>query len=307
VQKERPASEAAIMALQTTAPSSSNTAYPFAIRRLSDIAGAEITGIDLREPIGPAMRDAIMAALEEFHVLAFRDQHLTKDEQHAFTLNFGEIEEHVGRLASGEKYPVVHTVTNLDETTGLPTETPHTHGNYFWHTDKSYHAVPSLLTMLHAIEVPPEGGDTLFANMVLAYEALPEDEKKALEGLRAVHSWEASRQNTGNKPATEEQKRERPPVSHPIVRTHPSGRKSLYLGVHIGHVEGMEYEAGRALLADLLERATADRFVYRHQWKKGDLTLWDNRVLLHRADRNFEMSKHPRVLHRTVVKGTVPV
>jgi taurine dioxygenase len=161
--------------------------------------------------------------------------------------------------------------------------------------------------MLHAIDVPAEGGDTLFANMLLAYDALSDEEKQSLEGLRAVHSWEASRRNTGNKPATEEQKRERPPVNHPLVRTHADGRKSLYLGMHIGHIEGMDYDEGRALLADLQERATADRFVYRHKWRKGDLVLWDNRVLLHRADRNYDMGTHPRVLHRTVVKGTVPV
>ena len=125
--------------------------------------------------------------------------------------------------------------------------------------------------------------------------------------LISARRWEANRLNTGNKPATEEQKRERPPVSHPVVRTHANGRKSLYLGVHIGHVEGMDYDEGRALLADLQERATAERFVYRHNWKKGDLVLWDNRVLLHRADRNYDMALHPRVLHRTVVKGTVPV
>lgn len=281
--------------------------YPFTINRLSDVAGAEITGVDLSKPISAEMRDAILAAMDEFHVLSFRDQDLSKDQQYDFTLNFGEIEEHVGRHGSGEKYPLVHTVTNLDEATGKPTETPHTHGNYFWHTDKSYHAVPSLLTMLHAIRTPPEGGDTLFANMALAYDALPDAEKQALQGRRCIHSWEASRKNTGNKPATEQQKRERPPVSHPLVRTHANGRKSLYLGMHISHIEGMDYDDGRTLLADLLERATADRFVYRHQWRQGDLTLWDNRVLLHRADRNYDMSKYARVLHRTVVRGTAPV
>ena len=295
------------MSLETVAGASTPAAYPFAIRRLSDVAGAEISGVDLAEPIAPETRDAIMAAMDEFHVLCFRDQDLTKEQQFDFTLNFGEIEGHVGQMLSGERYPLVHTVTNLDEKTGLPTETPSTHGNYFWHTDKSYHAVPSLLTMLHAIQTPPEGGDTLFANMLMAYEALPAAEKQALESLRAVHSWEASRRNTGNRPATEEQKRERPPVSHPLVRTHPDGRKSLYLGMHVSHIEGMDYEEGRALLADLLARATADRFVYRHQWRKGDLTLWDNRVLLHRADRNYDMGRHPRVLHRTVVKGVRPV
>lgn len=295
------------MSLQTATDTAAAQPLPFTLNRLSDVAGAEITGIDLSQPLSRETADAIMAAMDRYHVLAFRDQNLTKDQQYAFTLNFGELEEHVGRLDSGEKYPLVHTVTNVDEKTGKPTVTPSTHGNYFWHTDKSYHAVPSLLTMLHAIEVPPEGGDTMFANMVMAYDALSDEEKRSLEGLRAVHSWEASRLNTGNKPATEEQKRERPPVSHPLVRTHADARKSLYLGMHIGHIEGMDYDEGRALLADLLERATADRFVYRHKWRKGDLVLWDNRVLLHRADRNYDMAEHRRVLHRTVVKGTVPV
>jgi alpha-ketoglutarate-dependent taurine dioxygenase len=295
------------MSLQTAAASAPHRAWPFALSRITDVAGAAITGVNLAEPISRETADAIMAAMDEYHIVVFRDQNLTKDQQYAFTLNFGEIEEHVGRLANGEKYPLVHTVTNLDEKTGQPTHAPSTDGNYYWHTDKSYHAVPSLLTMLHAIEVPAEGGDTLFANMKLAYAALPDDEKRSLDGLRAVHSWEASRRNTGNKPATEEQKRERPPVSHPLARTHGNGSKSLYLGMHIGHVEGMDYDEGRALLDDLLTRATVEPFVYRHKWHKGDLVLWDNRVLLHRADRNYDMAAHRRLLHRTVVKGTVPV
>ena len=294
------------MALQTATSTSNSSTYPFTVRRISDVAGAEIAGIDLSEPISRETADAIIRAMEEFHVGAFRDQKLTKDQQYDFTLNFGEIEGHVGRKADGTQYPIVHTVTNLDDKTGKPTVAPHTNGNYSWHTDKSYHAVPSLLTMLHAIEIPPDGGDTLFASMVLAYDALSDAEKKSLEGLRCTHSWEASRRNTGNKPATEVQKRERPPVSHPLVRTHASGRKSLYLGMHIDCIEGMDYDEGRALLADLLERATAEQFVYRHQWHVGDLTLWDNRVLLHRADRNYDMAAHPRILHRTVVVGTVP-
>ncbi len=295
------------MPLQTATDSATARPWPFSLSRISDVAGAEITDIDLSVPLSREIADAILAAMDAYHILVFPDQNLTKDQQYGFTLNFGEIEEHVGRLESGEKYPLVHTVTNIDEKTGKPTVAPATHGNYFWHTDKSYHAAPSLLTMLHAIDVPAEGGDTLFANMLLAYEALSDEEKRSLAGLRAVHSWEASRRNTGNKPATEEQKRERPPVSHPLVRTHADGRKSLYLGMHIGHVEGVDYDKGRALLADLQERATADRFVYRHKWRNGDLVLWDNRVLLHRADRNYDMGAQPRVLHRTVVKGTVPV
>lgn len=281
---------------------------PFTVNRLSDVAGGEIRGIDLTQPISPEVRDAILDAFVKHHVLVFRDQDLTKDEQHVFTLNFGELEQHVGRLPDGSRYPVVHTVTNLDSVTGKPTPTPSTHGNYFWHTDKSYHAVPSLTTLLHAVQVPPEGGDTLFANMHMGYDAISNEEKRSLQGLKGVHSWEASRRNTGNKPATEEQKRERPPVVHPVVRTHPAtGRKSLYLGMHIGHIEGMPKVEGKAILDDLLERATVPAHVYRHQWKKGDLVMWDNRCLLHRADRNYDMSTHARVLHRTVVIGSVPV
>ena len=164
------------------------------------------------------------------------------------------------------------------------------------------------MTMLHVVQVPPKGGDTLFANMHMAYDALEDTEKTWLGGLRAVHSWEASRRNTGNRPATEEQKRERPPVVHPVVRTHPvTGRKSLYLGMHVSHIEGIPIAEGKALMDELLERGTIDAHVYRHQWRPGDLVLWDNRCLLHRADRNYDMAAHARVLHRTVVKGTIPI
>ena len=205
-----------------------------------------------------------------------------------------------------EKLPLVHVVNNLDKD-GNPTAQPHSTGNYFWHTDKSYHAVPSLATLLHALELPPEGGDTLFANTYLAYETLTQDRKEQLADLRAIHSWEASRRNTGNMPATEQQKRERPPVSHPVVRTHPeTGRKLLYIGIHTSHIEGMPKAEGKALLDELLEHASQPEHVYRHKWRQGDLCMWDNRCLLHRVDSNYDMSKHRRVLHRTVVRGTVP-
>lgn len=287
-------------------PTPSGVRPAFVVNRLSPVAGAEVLGLDLSRPIDDAVKEAIIEAFLEHHVLAFRDQDITKDQQEAFTLNFGELEGHVGRLSDGTRYPNVHTVTNLDDE-GKPTRTPHTHGNYFWHTDKSYHDIPSLTTLLHAVQIPPSGGDTQFANMHLAYEALSEARKKQLEGLVAVHSWEASRRNTGNKPATEEQKRERPPVSHPVVRTHPvTGRKSLYLGMHTSHIEGMPEAEGKALLDELLEEATRPEFVYAHQWRKGDLVMWDNRCLLHRAVANYEMDQYPRVLHRTVVRGTRP-
>ncbi|MGH7389535.1 MAG: TauD/TfdA dioxygenase family protein [Candidatus Rokuibacteriota bacterium] len=278
----------------------------FGVRRLSPVAGAEISGVDLAEPLGPALKDAIMTAFLEHHLLVFRDQHLTADQQHALTLHFGEIEGHVARRADGTRSPVVHRVHNLDEN-DQPTAAPRDIGNYFWHTDKSYHAAPSLLTMLHASELPPAGGDTEFANTVLGYAALPEATRREIADLRVVHSWEASRRNTGGRPATREEVLERPPVTHPLVRTHPdTGVKTLYLGLHTSHVVGMAEAAGRALLDRLLAHTTQPGFVYVHRWRRGDLVFWDNRCLLHRAVRNYEMDRYRRILQRTVVRGTVP-
>lgn len=278
----------------------------FKLTPLAAAAGAEIAGLDLSAPVDPALREAILAAFVRHHVLVFRGQSLSMDQQAAFSRYFGELEEHVIRRPDGSRTPPVHAVSNLDDA-GRPTKTPHTHGNYFWHTDKSYHAVPSLATLLHAVTLPPEGGDTQFANMAMAYRALSDEKKAAIAGLKVVHSWEANRRNTGNRPATEEEKRDRPPVTHPLVRTHPdSGEKGLYIGYHTSHVEGMPEDEGRALLFELLEHATQPQFVYTHRWRPGDLVMWDNRCLLHRAVANYEMDKHARILHRSVVRGSVP-
>jgi len=281
-------------------------ALPFTVTPLGRVMAAEIGGIDLSQPFDDTVRDAILDALCTHKILVFPDQDLSKEAQVAFTLRFGEIEQHVARNYAGESFGDVHLVSNLDPQ-GRPTKTPRTHGNFFWHTDKSYHDIPSLSTILHAIEVPPEGGGTQFANMELAYEALPDSMKDRIAGLRAVHSWEANRDNTFNEPATEESKKERPPVVHPIVRTHPdTGRKSLYIGVHTSHIEDMPVAEGRALLYQLLDFATQPRFQYTHYWQKGQVVMWDNRSLLHRAAGDFEMDQHPRLLHRTVIRGTKP-
>ncbi len=279
---------------------------PFTVQRISDVAGGEITGIDLSRPIDAATRDAILDAFLEYHVLVFRDQDLSGDEQLAFTENFGEIEGHVVRDFSGKAVPKMHIISNLDAD-GNPTSRPYTSGNYFWHTDKSYHAVPSLMTLLHAKELPPEGGDTQFCNMYLSYEAMPEARRRELAGLKVVHSWEANRRNTGHKPPTEAEKRERPPVIHPLIRTHPdTGRKLLYIGIHTSHVVGMPEADGRALLEELIDYATKPEYVYSHNWHVGDFVMWDNRCLVHRAVKDYDMDAHRRVLHRTVVRGTAP-
>src|SRR3954449_12537857 len=188
--------------------------------RLSPAGGVAITGTDLARPLSPAVREAILAAFRDHHILVFRDQDLSNEEQLAFTLQFGEIEEHVGRHTAASRYGLVHTVTNLDDG-GRPTTKLKQSGNYHWHTDKSYHAVPSLMTLLHAKELPPQGGDTQFANMAMAYDALSDAMKRRIAGLRIVHSWAASRRRAGAPAPSEIEMRERPPVDHRMVRTHP--------------------------------------------------------------------------------------
>ncbi|HVH78562.1 MAG TPA: TauD/TfdA family dioxygenase [Stellaceae bacterium] len=273
---------------------------------MSPAGGVEIAGADLSRAVTPELAAFVGQALLDHRVVVVRDQALTEQQQYEFTLNFGEIEDHVGRH-SDARFSIVHSVTNLDAE-GNPTDALDTRGNYFWHTDKSYHAVPSLMTMLHAVELPPSGGDTQFANMVLAYQALPPAMKDRLAGLRAIHSWELSRLASGSRPASDTERHERPAVSHPIVRTHPeTGEKALYIGNHAaGGIAGMNEAEGKALLAELLAHATQPQFIYTHHWRPGDLVIWDNRALLHRALANYEMGRHRRVLHRTVVRGTVP-
>ena len=274
--------------------------------RLSPAGGAEITGADLSRPISAEFAALIRRALLDHQVVVVRDQALSQQQQYDFTLHFGELEDHVARH-SDNRYAIVHSVTNLDHD-GNPTDALDTRGNYFWHTDKSYHAVPSLMTMLHAVELPPAGGDTQFANMVLAYRDLPQAMKDRIAGLRAIHSWEASRLASGSRPASEAEMLERPPVSHPIALTHPeTGEKALYSGTHAaGGVEGLPEAEGKGLLAELLEHATQDKFIYTHHWRPGDVVIWDNRALLHRALANYEMGRYRRILHRTVVRGTAP-
>ena len=282
-------------------------ASPFRIQPLSPLMAAEVRRLDLSQPVGDAMRDAILAALNRYKVLVFRDQDLPAAAQAAFTRRFGELEPHVNRDFRSAGIPEVHPVNNLDENE-RPSRGIKNIGNYSWHTDKSYMARPSLATLLYAVQLPPDGGDTEFADLQAAYDALPEERKRSLQPLRIVHSWERSRQKSGSKPATEEEKRDAPPVVHPLVRTHPAtGRKGLYIGNHTSHVEGWPVDKGEALLAELLDFATQARFVYRHRWQPADMVMWDNRCLVHRAIANFDMDRHARVLNRTVVRGDVPV
>ncbi|MGA8552485.1 MAG: TauD/TfdA family dioxygenase, partial [Stellaceae bacterium] len=190
--------------------------------------------------------------------------------------------------------------------------------NYRWHTDKAYRPLPPRLTTLFAVEVPAGGGDTEFANTAQAYDSLPPATKRRIDGLRVVFRWGASRERSAPGsilagpilpgPISPSMLELQPEVDHPLVRTHPdTGAKALYLGNHSSHIAGLPEAEGRALLDALVEHATQRRFVYAHRWRIGDLVMWDNCCLLHRAVANFDTARERRILHRTVVKGTLPV
>jgi alpha-ketoglutarate-dependent taurine dioxygenase len=282
------------------------TADPFGVELISDVIGAEISGLDLSQPITSKLADALYAALLVHHVLVFRDQTMTKEQQAGFAAHYGELENHVGRLRNGERYPTINDITNRTPDGKLIPKLVN-RGPYFWHSDKSYHAVPSAITMLHGLEVPSRGGETEFANMKLAYEALSPDMKSRIANMKVEHSWEANRRIVGETPATEDQKRERPPVTHPLVRTHPdTGAKALYLGTHIDFIHDLPRAESDALIEELMNHAIQPQFRYDHAWRVGDLVMWDNCSLMHRGSFDYDMAKEPRVLQRTVIIGTAP-
>jgi alpha-ketoglutarate-dependent taurine dioxygenase len=274
--------------------------------RLSAAGGVRIAGADLSEQLSPELKDRILEAFRDHHVVVFPEQRLTREQQFAFTANFGEVERHVGQNPGSKRHGVAHVISNLDGDGNPVDRSSSPVSNYRWHTDKGYFAVPPMLTALYAIELPPQGGDTEFANTALGYAALPEETKRRIDRLRVVFQWGSSARGSGH-PSMETGTREHAPVDHPLVRTHPqTGAKALYLGNHASHIFGMPEEEGKALLDELLEHTTQPQFVYVHRWRKGDLVIWDNRCLLHRAVANYDMGRDRRVLHRSVVKGTVP-
>ena len=290
-------------AVKTLAPGERSTRFA----PLSSAAGVELAGADLAGPVSDDLQRAIAAALEEHHVLVVRDQSLSDEDLVAFARIFGPVETHYVRNADGSSMSPVHQVSNLDEF-GKPNSKPFQNSNFFWHSDKSYRSLPTFVTILNPLELPPDGGETQFANLIAAYSGLAVDKQREIAGLKVVHSLEHMRTVLDERALSAEEKLASPPVEHPLVRTHPAtGRKSLYLGIYCSHVVGMTAAESRRLLDGLVEHASRREFVYTHHWHPGDVIAWDNRWLMHRALPNFEMDKHRRVMRRVVVKGTASV
>lgn len=273
-------------------------------RPLSDAAGVELVGADLSAAVSDSLKRAIAQALEDHHVLVVRDQAPSDEDLVELARMFGPVEKHYVRNADGSEMSPVHKVSNLDEL-GNPNVKPFQNSNFFWHSDKSYRPMPTFVTILAPLELPPDGGETQFANLIAAYAGLPAARQREIDGMRVVHSLEYMRTILDERALTAEERRDSPPTEHPLVRTHPrTGRKSLYLGIYCSHIVGLPAGRSRDLLDELTAHAAQPQFVYTHRWHPRDVVAWDNRWLMHRALPNFEMAKHRRVLRRTVVQGT---
>ena len=281
--------------------------FPFDIRPLSSALGAEIVGVDLGRGVDGEQFNAIYRAFLRYQVLLFRDQDLPPGRQVEFARRFGEVQIHVMNQYHVDGYPELYRLSNLDEN-GNPNGRYPDKGTLVWHTDGSWRRVTGQATILYAEVVSQEGGETHFCDMYGAYERLSSDWKTRIANLRAVHNLDFSRtRRHGEDPMTDAQRAAVPPVDHPIVRTHPNTkRKCLYLGDHAEYVQGMDYASGRALIDELNDLAIHSDLCYAHRWTPGELILWDNRCLQHRATE-YDPAIQRRVIRRCTVLGESPV
>ncbi|MGI9422623.1 MAG: TauD/TfdA dioxygenase family protein [Hyphomicrobiaceae bacterium] len=279
------------------------------IRQIHESFVGEVSGVDLKTPLAPDDVAAIEAGMDKFAVLVFHNQNLTDDQQIAFTRNFGELEMKKGGNIRTETRvnELINDVSNLDND-NKPFERENRYryfnlGNHLWHSDSSFRAVPAKYSLLSARQTPKSGGNTEFADMRAAYDALDDATKADLEDLVCEHSQIYSRGKLGFT-FNEEEIELMKPVRQAMIRVHPvTGRKSLYLSAHAGAIIGRPLPEARMYLMNLNEFATDRRFVYAHEWKQHDLVMWDNRQLMHRA-RPYDETQ-PRDMRRTTVAGEV--
>ena len=281
------------------------------MHRLHPAFGVELSGVDLHLPLDSGTWAHIWEAFNEHSLLVFHGQPLTDDEQMRFSLRFGPLETTIKTFGKEDRlHPNLVELANVDEDGRLmdwsDRRMVYQSGNQMWHSDSSFKRAPAQASLLSGRLVPPEGGETEFASCRVAWEALAPDMQRRLEGKVAVHSFAYSRGLIDPTLLGPEVERALPPVRQALVRANPlSGRKSVYIGSHASHIEGMSVEEGRALLKELVELATRPEHVYRHVWRQHDLVIWDNRCMLHRG-RPWDAERHTRVMHRTTVAGDGP-
>jgi alpha-ketoglutarate-dependent 2,4-dichlorophenoxyacetate dioxygenase len=283
------------------------------IRQIHPVFVGEVSGIDISRSLTAAEVAAIEAGMDRYAVLVFHDQTISDEQQMAFSRNFGSLEDaRGGTITKPENKRLqvgMNDVSNLGKDgrplDRLSRERAFNLGNMLWHSDSSFRAVPAKYSLLSARVVNPTGGNTEFADMRAAYDALDGPTKALIEDLVCEHSLMHSRGSLGMADFSDEERVMFRPVRQRLVRTHPvTGRRSLYLSSHAGAIVGMPMAEARILLRDLTEHATQPAFVYVHRWRRWDLVMWDNRQMMHRARRYDE--SQPRDMRRTTVAGDTP-
>jgi alpha-ketoglutarate-dependent 2,4-dichlorophenoxyacetate dioxygenase len=285
------------------------------ITSLHPVFAGEVTGVDLTRPISREEAAAIEAGMDRYGVLVFPGQDITDAQQIAFTKNFGELENYntpgtVRKRADNRLGAGIADLSNLNKDGSVISAEDRVWffklGDRLWHTDSSYRPVPAKYSLLSGRTVTSWGGNTEFADMRAAYDALDDRTKQEVQGLVCEHSLIYSRQQVGFTELTPEEIANFEPVRHPLVRVQKAtGRKSLYLSSHIGAIVGWTVPEARSFLRDLMEHATAREFVYSHVWRLHDLVVWDNRTTMHRA-RRFDRTEI-RDVRRTTLAGEVPI
>jgi len=272
--------------------------------------GAEVLGLDLSRPLGDADFARLHRAHLDHHVVVFRDQRITPRQHIDFSRRFGPLQIHVLKNFQLADHPEILVVSNIKDASGQPIGLGD--AGHFWHSDLSYKERPSLGSLLHAQELPGEGGDTLFADQHAAYDALPAALRRVIGPLRAEHSYlakyeELRARNPWRPALTPAQIAEVAPAVHPVVRTHPeTGRRALFVNEHFTtRIVGLPEDESRALLAELFAAAIRPELVYRHVWRPHDLVFWDNRSVQHLAAGTPDSER--RKLYRTTVEGDLPL
>jgi taurine dioxygenase len=274
-------------------------------RKLSHALGAEVGGVDITQPMSEVEFGEIYRAFLDNGILLLRGQNCRREDHIEFSRRFGELDKHDALPRDRNKdYHEILMVTNVPNADGSPGEGRYTGRQ--WHSDMSFTSHPSLGSLLRAVKIPDVGGDTQFANMYAAYEALSDGMKKLIADLHGIHMSGTRKVDDAKLGAkrVDEQVRISPPIAQPVVRVHPeTGRKALYLGEKVKRFDGMTEEESKPLIEYLNRHATKPEFVYRHQWRQGDILIWDNRCTMHQALGDFDESQL-RHMERTTVMGT---
>jgi alpha-ketoglutarate-dependent 2,4-dichlorophenoxyacetate dioxygenase len=276
----------------------------FHVTRLGETFFAKVTGVKLASPLDDKIIGGLNDALLAHGVLVFPGQNLSDEEQVAFSARFGPLEDD---LVDPTQHVAFMTNVNEDGSFRDPEARSQQflRANQQWHSDSTFLEAPARISFLSGRRMPPEGGETQWADMQAAWQSLPVQRQRELDGLVVLHDFQRSRRKTGHA-FTEEERRRWPPLPHPLVRRHEeTGEKSLYVGSQADKIIGMPNAEGEALIEELITFATQDRFVYTHDWTDGDLVVWDNRRVNHRG-RPWKETTYPRVIHRTTVAGFGP-